>query len=74
MTKIAMALLGFTVVMSRQSLKKIGVIDLPGPKGHRFGYLTMDDEDHYGPPRSRSEESLIPRLLNRAIKLESPLQ
>jgi hypothetical protein len=26
------------------------------------------------PPRSRSEESLIPRLLNRAIKLESPRQ
>src|SRR6516225_5848959 len=30
-----------------QSLKKIGVIDLPGPKGQRFDYLTMDDEDHY---------------------------
>jgi DNA-binding beta-propeller fold protein YncE len=33
--------------MSAQSLKKIGVIDLPGPKGERFDYLTMDDEDHY---------------------------
>src|SRR5438477_12210099 len=30
-----------------QTLKKIGVIDLPGPKGQRFDYLTMDDEDHY---------------------------
>src|SRR6478672_4698514 len=30
-----------------QALKKIGVIDLPGPKGERFDYLTMDDEDHY---------------------------
>jgi hypothetical protein len=30
-----------------QSLKKAGVIDLPGPKGQRFDYLTMDDEDHY---------------------------
>jgi DNA-binding beta-propeller fold protein YncE len=47
MKKITMALLGFTVVMSGQSLKKIGVIDLPGPKGQRFDYLTMDDEDHY---------------------------
>ena len=30
-----------------QTLKQIGVIDLPGPKGQRFDYLTMDDEDHY---------------------------
>jgi DNA-binding beta-propeller fold protein YncE len=32
---------------SGQSLVKVGVIDLPGPKGQRFDYLTMDDEDHY---------------------------
>jgi DNA-binding beta-propeller fold protein YncE len=30
-----------------QSLRRIGAIDLPGPKGQRFDYLTMDDEDHY---------------------------
>lgn len=32
---------------SGQSLVKVGVIDLPGPKGQRFDYLTIDDEDHY---------------------------
>jgi hypothetical protein len=31
----------------RQSLKRTGVIDLPGPKRQRFDYLTMDDEGHY---------------------------
>ncbi|HEY1214111.1 MAG TPA: YncE family protein [Bryobacteraceae bacterium] len=30
-----------------QALKQIGVIDLPGPKGQRFDYLTLDPEDHY---------------------------
>src|SRR5882762_7636250 len=30
-----------------QTLKQIATIDLPGPKGERFDYLTMDDEDHY---------------------------
>ena len=30
-----------------QTLKKIATIDLPGPKGERFDYLTMDDEDHW---------------------------
>jgi DNA-binding beta-propeller fold protein YncE len=30
-----------------QSLKPVGTIELPGPKGQRFDYLTMDDEDHY---------------------------
>jgi len=30
-----------------QALKKVGFIDLPGPKGQRFDYLTMDPEDHY---------------------------
>ena len=29
------------------TLKKIGVIEVSGPKGQRFDYLTMDDEDHY---------------------------
>lgn len=30
-----------------QSLRKITAIDLPGPKGERFDYLIMDNEDHY---------------------------
>jgi len=30
-----------------QTLRKIGFIDVPGPKGQRFDYLTMDPEDHY---------------------------
>lgn len=33
--------------LSGQSLKKVAVIDVPGPKGQRFDYLTMDEEDHY---------------------------
>lgn len=28
-------------------LKKVAVIDLPGPAGKRFDYLTMDYDDHY---------------------------
>ena len=30
-----------------QTLKKVANIDLPGPKGQRFDYLTMDDEDRW---------------------------
>lgn len=33
--------------LSGQTLEKISAIDLPGPKGQRFDYLTMDDEDGY---------------------------
>jgi DNA-binding beta-propeller fold protein YncE len=33
--------------LQAQTLKQIATIDLPGPKGERFDYLTMDDEDHY---------------------------
>ena len=33
--------------LQAQMLKKIARIDLPGPKGQRFDYLTMDDEDHW---------------------------
>jgi DNA-binding beta-propeller fold protein YncE len=33
--------------LEAQTLKQIGTIDLPGPKGERFDYLTMDDDDHY---------------------------
>jgi DNA-binding beta-propeller fold protein YncE len=30
-----------------QTLRKVDSFDLPGPKGQRFDYLTMDDEDHW---------------------------
>ena len=30
-----------------QTLKKIATIDLPGPKGQRFDYLTIDHEDQF---------------------------
>lgn len=33
--------------MEAQTLKKIATIELSGPKGERFDYLTMDDEDHW---------------------------
>jgi len=41
------AVLVFAGCLQAQTLKQIAVIDLPGPKGERFDYLTMDDEDHY---------------------------
>src|SRR5258708_295813 len=44
---VAAALLALTCTAFAQSLRKVGTIDLPGPKGQRFDYLTMDDEDHY---------------------------
>src|SRR5882762_10958510 len=30
-----------------QTLKNVGFIDVPGPKGQRFDYLAMDAQDHY---------------------------
>src|SRR5437016_9075214 len=30
-----------------QTLKQVATIDLPGPKGKRFDYLTIDYEDHF---------------------------
>jgi DNA-binding beta-propeller fold protein YncE len=33
--------------LQAQTLRQIATIDLPGPKGARFDYLTMDEEDHY---------------------------
>lgn len=41
------AVLVFAGCLQAQTLKPIASIDLPGPKGERFDYLTMDDEDHY---------------------------
>jgi DNA-binding beta-propeller fold protein YncE len=46
----AFAIVGLLVLAAgapAQSLKRIASIDLPGPKGQRFDYLTIDDEDHY---------------------------
>jgi len=42
-----LASLGLPFCLQGQSLRKVATIDLPGPKGQRFDYLTMDDEDHY---------------------------
>src|SRR5258707_5439328 len=39
--------LAFVCCLQAQTLKQIVTIDLPGPKGQRFDYLTTDDEDHY---------------------------
>src|SRR6195256_1117396 len=30
-----------------QALQKVASIELPGPTGQRFDYLTVDEEDHY---------------------------
>ena len=30
-----------------QTLQRVATIDLPGPAGQRFDYLTIDYEDHY---------------------------
>src|SRR5713226_5171424 len=35
------------VSLPAQTLKQVAVIDLPGPPGKRFDYLTIDYEDHY---------------------------
>jgi hypothetical protein len=50
MNIVKRACLGLSIVAAMapgQTLRKTAVIDLPGPKGERFDYLTMDDEDHY---------------------------
>src|SRR6266852_2092498 len=33
--------------LTAQTLKQIATLDLPGPAGKRFDYLTIDYEDHY---------------------------
>ena len=43
---LAMVLV-FVVPIEAQTLNKIATVELPGPKGQRFDYLTMDDEDHW---------------------------
>lgn len=46
-SRLGVAFVGLALTLSGQTLKKIAVIDLPDPKGERFDYLTMDQEDHY---------------------------
>jgi DNA-binding beta-propeller fold protein YncE len=49
--KFALAILtlglGICSASHAQSLRKVGTIDLPGPRGQRFDYLTLDADDHY---------------------------
>lgn len=45
--RILFTALTFSACLHAQTLKQIATIDLPGRKGTRFDYLTMDDEDHY---------------------------
>ncbi len=42
-----LALLIIVECASAQTLKQIATIDLPGPNGQRFDYLTMDDEERF---------------------------
>lgn len=39
--------LGMALFFSQESIKRITVIEVPGPKGQRFDYLAIDGEDHY---------------------------
>jgi len=41
------AVLAFAGSLQPPTLNQIPTLDLPGPKGERFDYLTMDEEDHY---------------------------
>lgn len=43
----AVMLLLTAVSSAGQTLKRIATIDLPGPLGKRFDYLTIDYQDHY---------------------------
>src|SRR6266699_5677439 len=46
-SRCALALMLFVGSTTAQTLKRVAAIDLPGPAGQRFDYLTMDDEDHF---------------------------
>jgi hypothetical protein len=39
--RVLVAVFGVTLLISHDSLRKIAVIDVPGPKGQRFDYLTI---------------------------------
>jgi DNA-binding beta-propeller fold protein YncE len=40
-------LFALSLSLCGQTLKQVATVDLPGPKGERFDYLTIDPEDHY---------------------------
>ena len=42
-----LTLMVFVWSMEAQTLSKVATIELPSPKGERFDYLTMDDEDQW---------------------------
>lgn len=44
---ITLMLLLAAVSSAAQTLKQVATIDLPGPQGKRFDYLTIDYQDHY---------------------------
>ena len=45
--KCLIAILILAPSLSGQTLKQVATIDLPGPKGQRFDYLTTDDDDRF---------------------------
>ena len=45
--RFLIAILILAPSLSGQTLKQVATIDLPGPKGQRFDYLTTDDEDRF---------------------------
>jgi DNA-binding beta-propeller fold protein YncE len=45
--RVVLVLLASICFTEAQTLRNVGSFDLPGPKGQRFDYLTMDDEDHW---------------------------
>src|SRR5215471_19420446 len=58
------SILMFVCSLEAQTLRKVATIELPGPKGERFDYLTMDDEDHWldAHPESFQLEKNSPRI------------
>jgi YVTN family beta-propeller protein len=44
---VASAISVFVVDLAAGELKRLGSIELPGPLGQRFDYLTIDYDDHY---------------------------
>src|SRR5437868_9860484 len=46
-SRALIAVLGMAMFFFQGSLEEIARIELPGPKGQRFDYLTIDGEDHY---------------------------
>jgi YVTN family beta-propeller protein len=44
---LAALLLGFAANLAAGELKRVATIELPGPSGVRFDYLTIDYDDHY---------------------------